>query len=294
MPTHWTYRTVQSDEDLDQGDILAPTDEIKGILQQFHPHFTDNRYLGFLIITQSCDLVRRGCSQGCKARYINLAVVRSLVGVLDDLMKDHCDRLIPGAYTEETKSKAKEMLSRVINQNEQNSGVFYLHQDADAGIGEKAVALLRVTVALRAVHYDALLHSRRGGLNPEFRNKLGWLVGNLYSRIGTPDWGDQEDGEKQQSAIIKELLDGTIWIKRENVEAAKGNGVDIASLDKDNIEATIERYNLPTVLESLIKLSASTTRVILPNITQGDLDKISNRLRNSPELSAILKRAKRG
>jgi hypothetical protein len=64
MPAHWTYEDFRDDSDLFQGDILEPTEDLRSILGQVHPHFLHPKYTGFLLITQSCDLVRRKVGVG--------------------------------------------------------------------------------------------------------------------------------------------------------------------------------------------------------------------------------------
>src|SRR5207247_8080250 len=97
----------------------------------------------------------------------------------------------------------QQFLERVINQNEQAHGLFYLHPDADVGIAVPAAAMLRVSISLRSrEHYNVLKAARCGRLRAEFRNKLGWLTGNLYSRVDTPDWADEDGGAEASKALI--------------------------------------------------------------------------------------------
>ncbi|MEJ2704777.1 MAG: hypothetical protein P8Z79_20265, partial [Sedimentisphaerales bacterium] len=116
----------------------------------------------------------------CKSRYINLAVIRPLEDMLWNFLDKICERVkicnneIEGSYVLESKQKAHQLLQRIINQNEQALGVFYLHPDGVVGIAEHSVALLQVSIALRAQeHYDTLVNARRGRLADPFRNKLG-------------------------------------------------------------------------------------------------------------------------
>jgi hypothetical protein len=134
-----------------------------------------------MLVTQSCDMAVRG--NGCDTRYLSIAVVRPVEAVLHDFLSHVCIPVVEGVYLQETKGEARRLLERLFNQNEQALGLFYLHPDAGAGIDDASVALLRVTVTLRAEHYGVLRLSRRGRLCSEFRSKLGWLVGNLYSLL---------------------------------------------------------------------------------------------------------------
>jgi hypothetical protein len=91
-PVHFTYQSFKEDDDLQQGDILLPKEEICSILKDVHPHFLDSKYNGFLVLSQTCDLVRRD-SAGCKTRYINLAAIRPLEDILFNLLDKLCRKV---------------------------------------------------------------------------------------------------------------------------------------------------------------------------------------------------------
>ena len=232
MALHWTYRAFDPATDLLQGDILSRTDELLAVLKDVHSYFCDERYLAFIVVTQSCDLVRRKAGS-CKARHISLAVVREFDRVLPGLISEICAFKNTHILRSESKLEAKEFVSRVLDQNEQARGLFYLHPSADAGIATASVAFLRITITLRQEHYELLQSCRVGRLEPEFTNKLGWLVGNLYSRIGTPDWAEKE-GDKRKDTLVKEYLDDAIpessWVPDAWINAAVAQSVDLSLL----------------------------------------------------------------
>lgn len=80
MPTHWTYCDFEPNSDLVQGDILGRNEELVELMRRVHAHFCDEKYLGFVVVTQSCDMYRR--QDGCRATHITLAVIRSLEAIL--------------------------------------------------------------------------------------------------------------------------------------------------------------------------------------------------------------------
>lgn len=55
---HFTYK-LPDKQSLCQGDLLIPTENLVKELRIRHPHFADQEYRYFMILTQSCDLVRR-------------------------------------------------------------------------------------------------------------------------------------------------------------------------------------------------------------------------------------------
>lgn len=71
---HFTYREPDSAK-LKQGDILKKTPALLDIIEKVHPHYANDDYLFFQVLTQTCDLVRR--NGVCKSHYITLAAVRS-------------------------------------------------------------------------------------------------------------------------------------------------------------------------------------------------------------------------
>jgi hypothetical protein len=197
---HWTYAPVQATADLQQGDILLPSSELGAVLAVAHPYFCDPKYLGFLVLTQTCDMERRDGAP-CSAQYIALAPIRELEYVVPSLLARACDSVAPNVFTKASKLAASQLLRRVFNQNEPLLGLFYLHPDLDAvGIGVPAVATLRVSFAMWASHYDVLTNARRGRLAPSFEAKLGWMIGHIYSRVGVTDWHEAEEREADLKA----------------------------------------------------------------------------------------------
>jgi hypothetical protein len=261
VASHWTYEDVaQSDEDLKQGDILFPTDELREVLGQVHPHFCDPKYLGFMVVTQCCDLVRRGETNRCSTDHISLSVIRDFDTLIETFLDGVCDRVSAGVYLHQSKALAHNLIIRILNQNEQALGLFYLHHDLDTtGISENAVALLRVTVSLRAgEHYETLVKARRCSLRPAFRNKVGWIAGNLYSRVGTPDWSEQENGNSQLKKLVGTLLDCEQykWVQESEVLAATQNEVNFENLTREEILHALKE-NKPEPLKNRIANEAN-------------------------------------
>ena len=128
MPNHWTFDDFQATVDLMQGDIVRPDDNIRNVLELTHKHFSDPKYSAFMVFTQSCDLVRGRKGERCKSRYINFAAIRPRENVLLSLLNSECDKVnIPGknltrAYYSESRQKADNLLSRILNQNETGLG----------------------------------------------------------------------------------------------------------------------------------------------------------------------------
>ena len=168
------------------------------------------------------------------------------------------------------KSSAKQLLERIFNQNEQAQGLFYFHGDSDAGISVNSVALLRVSVSLDSInHYETIKKSRKGRLKTSFQNKLGWLSGNLYSRIATPDWADAPGGSSQFDRLIEFFVEGdksnkNIWTPPSWLNAAKGAGIDFTSIDRDLWEENLERHAPPHPKE----IALNSIKEVVPQVME--------------------------
>jgi hypothetical protein len=286
---HWTYDSCEPDADLEQGDFLAVTPELTNLLSEVHAHFTDEKYLGFLITTQSCDLVRRG-RKPPKSPYISIAAIRSLRSTFPRLLAVECPPILPGLpiFPSSRESDARKLLSRIFNQNEAAMGLFYLHPDNGAGIGDACVAMLRVTVSFRVEHYQKLVRARKVRLTPAFQAKLGWLLGNLYGRAAAPDWGDQPGGEAALKVLIAEHLKeqvegcGPTWIFDELVPAAKKMAEELSNKPSEDVQKCLEEYRPPPPIDTaLIEIENTIRHVMGDQVGEEQLTKVCNRLRNN-------------
>lgn len=284
MPNHWTYCEYDTGADLFQGDIIARSGPLLEVLGQYHQHFCEAKYLAFLVISQTCDLVLRK-QRRCKARHINLAVIRALEDIVPELFAEVSDTGIDGIYRQEDKGEARDQLERILNQNEQAHGIFYLYPDADVRIAVHAVSLLRISIALRSrEHYDLLQKSRCGRLATEYRNKLGWLTGNLYSRVDTPDWSDHVDGPGEAEEIISGFVDGSklprpnVWVPDSWLLAGRRKNISLEDLPRDQVYDALKAHAPPPRNEVVMARVREVGAKVLTQITDEPLRAILLRL----------------
>jgi len=290
MAVHWTYQDISRGEDLSQGDILSPSPELLSLFAEVHPHFCRDKYLGFMVASQSCDLVRRGGIP--KAGYIALSAIRPLSSILPKLVAQVATPIGKGKFLSSGLGDLKRLLERIFNQNEQAIGLFFLYPDGDLKLGEEAVAMLRVTVSVRSQHYELLTNARVGGLKAEFQAKLGWLLGNLYNRPATPDWSDHEGGKEK----LKELISiysgetesqsenfGVAWIDDELIKEAKRKKLDVENLTPDDLERLRPE---PTLEKALSEIESNLCKVF-PEVSPETVTKLRNRLRNSGKFTRL-------
>jgi hypothetical protein len=146
--------------------------------------------------------------------------------------------------SKEHKLELKRFLQRLLNNN--NPDYFYLHEEPEYGLFESACAFLRLSISLRAYqHYEACLNARKVSLEDVFQAKLGWLVGNAFSRVGTPDWTNHYS-RKRFDKIVKDILDKLWqWVDdRKLTKAQETAPADITDWEQMDIRQYIENAPL--------------------------------------------------
>lgn len=291
---HWTYEPVSPANDLEQGDILEPSADLKNLFSTVHPHFTDTKYRGFLILTQTCDLARREeKGNKCGATHISLSVIRSLQDIICDSLKDQFGYLAPGIYAQHKQRSVGMLIERLVNQNEIALGLFYMHPDADAGITVPSVSILRVAISVRAMeHYQTLQKARVGKLSKEFQPKLGWMVGNLYSRVGVRDW--KEETANKEAMIINDILrferEEPLWINNKIYKKIVKKNPDFLEMEINDQEKVIKDSLPPPPKDKAIEIITKTIKNVASKIPDDALDKIAKRLNNDEQFEAQMRK----
>ncbi|MEX5219607.1 MAG: hypothetical protein NW701_17390 [Nitrospira sp.] len=280
-PVFFTYRQNTS-SDLEQGDLLSKTPHLMEVLKPIHPYYLKDDYTHFLVLTQSCDLVRR--KDKCKARYVTIAAVRPL----DLVIRREIEKVQDGfeqagmVCSISLKSKITQFVGRLLNNNEPE--FFYLNSEPSLGLPYPHCAFLRLSVSLKSSHYATCLNSRLLSLKEVFQAKLGWLVGNMYSRVGTEDWVPtvvSEDGFKEK---IDSILDSTCqWVEEKKLKLAKSSAsADLISMGQQAIRDHIAATKLPNstelVADTVIKVLADMGKISSADESR----RIKNRLTNNP------------
>ncbi|PKM43720.1 MAG: hypothetical protein CVV05_12700 [Gammaproteobacteria bacterium HGW-Gammaproteobacteria-1] len=111
------------------------------------------------------------------------------------------------------KVRYEQFLERLINNNEPE--YFYLHQEPTADFPEPCCAFLALSIPVKAdLHYQKCVDARILSLQETFKAKLGWLVGQMYSRVGTQDWERSALKEK-----VSELIDqAALWLDTKQIK----------------------------------------------------------------------------
>jgi len=283
---HFTYARPAGD--LAQGDLVLKTDAIRQLLEKVHPHYLKDDYTHLLVLTQSCDLVRRN-GQPCKSRYISLAAVRPLSLVIQREVGRYQDEFAAeaGVCSKRVQNLLEQFVERLLNNNEDE--YFYLEKDLGLGFAEASCAFLRLSVAVRAEeHYEKLLEARTLSLTDVFQAKLGWLVGKMYSRVGTPDWVPDHTNETEFKRTIQEVLGGVVrWVEEDQLKAARKTRPPQASSREDlqkHIDATKIPKKKERVLDAVVQLVEGQKL-----LSEQDTAKLRKLLNNDTALAALLK-----
>ncbi len=259
MWSHWVYKNDQA-LDLEQGDVLSKTDALLGLLRTYHPYYADhpeNRF--YVVLTQSCDLVRRGAA--CNAKYIALAPVRPLKAVIarefDGSLKriDSGDSL--GSFR--VKGEVERFLGRLFNNNE--PAYYYLEEEASAGLVGPMCASLSLSISFKAEHYQAFLDARLVGIKDEFQAKLGWLIGQQYSRVGTRDY-DAADLKKKVDSITDTLA---LWLEASDIEYLEGL---IREHRERQPDAPVDKALIDSLVDKIPKRKAMAIEQVLDIATR--------------------------
>jgi hypothetical protein len=246
---HFTYAPPDP-QSLQQGDILRRTAALDEILRRFHSHYVQavNEY--FAVLTQSCDLVRRGGI--CGTRYVSVAAVRPVKMAVEREIETHYGHEVERRlrFSDDSgRARTVNFVERLLNNNEDE--YFFLYREPSIGFDNDQCIFLPLSVPLKTQHhYDTLLEAKILQLRDDFQHKLGYLVGKMYGRVGTADWVPTVDSTAEAfrvradsyvTEISKELQ--MFWLPRDQHRAVTKVLRSLADSD-----ATLER--LKTEIEN--------------------------------------------
>ncbi len=208
-----------------QGDLLVRNELLKSVLAQAHSYYAEAPdYQHYIVLTQSCDLVRRR-GKPPKSRYITLAAARPLSIVVDRFTARHRFTLeefpVP-LCNKISEIRARQLLERLIHNTE--DGFFFLRKDSHPELVEDLCVFLPLSVAVRSEHYDQCLAAKIGQMEDIFSARVGWLVGNMYSQVGTPDLEEKiaDAEEYKERFYVEALFDKTAWLSAQQFRRLRG------------------------------------------------------------------------
>ena len=270
--------------------MLARTERLTALVGEYHPYYAthaENRL--FTVITQSCDLVQR--DGGVAARYIALAPVRPLRHILRREFDAKLHNVGSGCQPfggQRTRTSVEQFLQRLLNNNE--PPFFYFEAEHRLGISEDMCAMLALPIAFKPEHYSIFLEAKIAGITDVFQAKLGWLVGQMYSRVGTPDLLPATLSER-----VDALIDGAaVWLDDGQAKALRrlveqeqlrqpGRPIDLSVLTR-LLESIPQRK--AQVIEAV--LAAATTAKLIPEGKSKERFTLRRALEQEPALAAAI------
>lgn len=298
--TEFIYSSPDEDEkdytetDLRQGDILEKTSELSSILDEIYPyHSKEKTYPYFMVLTQSCDLVRRKDEEYPRADCITLAAVRPINYFLNQLFSRYQHKRLRGSriLLSEKKGDLKRELERLISND--LPPYFYLHPTDKTPFHDSQVVYLRITLPFRTEdHFRALLAAKKLELIDVFKAKLGWLTAQVYSRVGTKGFRPEE-----RNKIVSELINGVPdyeWFRRNALEniikrqrpGSSFNKVSITELQEimADIDLKKEHKNiLNSSVDQIIKIIKDTI-----SLNEAQSDDLKNSLVKDSSIKKLL------
>jgi hypothetical protein len=294
MP-HFTYKDPIDVDSLHQGDIINRTPEVESIIKKVHPHyFEKNDYKFFMVITQTCDLVKRNGE--CSSRYITIAAVRPLELAIEREIKriqySEIEKKL-SICNEKQKFKIEQFLERLLNNNA--SEYFFLYKEPDKGMVDDYCAFLRLTIAIKSeLHYETLLNAKILQLKMSFQHKLGYLVGNCYSRIATEDWAPNHIDKVDFLQKIRNYIDmveSVTWIKQDLCDYVikKISGLDPEHQTMEMVDELISERKKQKDLKQrdVLEMIAQTLSEL--DISEDKIELAKRRIINKPKFRASLR-----
>lgn len=289
---HFTYTALDMDT-LHQGDVVDRTEGVEQLLKEVHPHYYNSSdYRFFVVLTQSCDLIRRAPSNKCTSRYITLAAVRPLQLVLarqlEKVQYDPIEREL-GFCDLSRMTKLTQFMERLLNNNE--SEYFFLYRDSKQGLDVDHCTFLKLSIAVKSeIHYETLLKAKMLQLAESFEHKLGYLVGNLYSRVGTKEWPPDEVFNALRDTPFKNP-DLVLWldgdVHKRVLRKLKTLSPGERSLEALHQAVKEEKATKITRRRSVLDIVGQTLQQVGVDIDK--IPRIQKRLENHPEFRSNIK-----
>lgn len=288
---HFTYKPEPDMETLCQGDVLEITEELSMVLKNVHPYFLNGQYKFFMVLSQSCDLVRRN-GKSCKTPYITLAAVRNYSDFLEKMFlkgryAEKVDELL--LMDEKNKDRAYQLVERVYNNTEPE--YFFLYKEDALEFPESMVAYLKVSIALKSnEHYDKCLNAKKIELTDEFKAKLGWLVGNMYSRVGTADWGGVMSDQSRKEMLNNDLNSMCIIGNKEQLKMLKREFLEKKEFSFNHEEAVefISNIALKTKYDKVMDIIEDVIQTSGKKIPVAEKEKLLKLIRSRSVLKTLI------
>lgn len=288
---HFTYKADADMKSLCQGDVLNITEELAEVLRNVHPYFVNGQYRYFMVLSQSCDLVRRD-GKNCKTPYITLAAIRSYDSFVEKtLVKEKFAENVSGLLLmdEKKKEKAYQLIERIYNNTEPE--YFFLYKEDALDFPESMITYLKVSIALKSQeHYDKCLAAKKMELSDEFKAKLGWLVGNMYSRVGTADWEGIMTAQERKEMLNNDLESKCIIGSKDQLKILKAELAKKSEMIHNHEEAAsfVSDIYVQTKYEKAMSIIEEIFQTSSKKIPKEEKEILLNKIKSRTTLKTLI------
>lgn len=288
---HFTYKADADMKSLCQGDVLNITEELAEVLRNDHPYFLNGQYRYFMVLSQSCDLVRRD-GKNCKTPYITLAAIRSYDSFVEKtLVKEKFAENVSGLLLmdEKKKEKAYQLIERIYNNTEPE--YFFLYKEDALDFPESMITYLKVSIALKSQeHYDKCLAAKKMELSDEFKAKLGWLVGNMYSRVGTADWEGIMTAQERKEMLNNDLESKCIIGSKDQLKILKAELAKKSEMIHNHEEAAsfVSDIYVQTKYEKAMSIIEEIFQTSSKKIPKEEKEILLNKIKSRTTLKTLI------
>ena len=288
---HFTYKADADMKSLCQGDVLNITEELAEVLRNVHPYFLNGQYRYFMVLSQSCDLVRRD-GKNCKTPYITLAAIRSYDSFVEKtLVKEKFAENVSGLLLmdEKKKEKAYQLIERIYNNTEPE--YFFLYKEDALDFPESMITYLKVSIALKSQeHYDKCLAAKKMELSDEFKAKLGWLVGNMYSRVGTADWEGIMTAQERKEMLNNDLESKCIIGSKDQLKILKAELAKKSEMIHNHEEAAsfVSDIYVQTKYEKAMSIIEEIFQTSSKKIPKEEKEILLNKIKSRTTLKTLI------
>jgi hypothetical protein len=191
----------------------------------------------------------------------------------------------------------RDFLIKLFNNN--ISEFFYLAEDSEFDLDKPYAAFLKLAIPIKVKHYKKCIEARIAQLKEIFQAKLGWLIGNIYSRVGTPDWvpvqTTQENFDNRVEDTLKKMC---LWVDDDilrdlNNEQRKRREVQGRQyvIPQDELIELITKYIeiQETTKDESARQIVKHIKEALPRLSPEDFDKLERQLMYNEEIRRFLK-----
>lgn len=190
---------------------------------------------------------------------------------------------------ERKKTKAYQLIERIYNNTE--SEYFFLYKEDALDFPESMIAYLQVSIALKSdEHYEKCLAAKKMELSDEFKAKLGWLIGDIYSRVGTTDWEGIKTSQERQQMLNDDLTSKCIIGKKEQLSYIKKEMAKNPerTYSRDDITLLISNLAVKTKYEEAMDIIEDIFRTSSKKIPKDEKEILLNKIKSRSALKNLL------